>query len=386
MAFTVPGDAKWLPVYILTFLTVFSLILVARTPTTRSRVVFPYSFVSTNYKPKPVAEEDKKTITWIVHMYPPLNNAGAEWMAHCMNRYLIEKAGYKVNVIVPSFPVREFEGVNIMVFDQKAKIEHAIRHSSVIISHLGFSNHAVMTGEAAKRPVILVMHNHEQEEYLQKYMQDISVGNLHIVNNSLWIKNLYDHFRFNSIVVYPPVNWKDYRTPESDKRVYVTLINLNRNKGGDVLIQIAKRMPDVQFLGVEGGYDTQIKDTSVKNIRYMKNTPKIQEIYSITKILLVPSQEESWGRVAVEAMSSGIPVIANPTPGLKEACGSAGFYASRVNISEWISAINQLLSNPVLYKKAGAASFARARQLEPDPQLGKFSLWLEDIQWQERGR
>ena len=350
----------------------------------RNRIIkkyFPHSFVSNEYQPRPVAEEDKKTITWIIHMYPPVHNAGAEWMAHAMNRYLIEKCGFKVNVIVPTFPIREFEGVNIIIFDQKAKIEYAIRHSAVILSHLDYSNHAVLTASQARRPCILVMHNHMQEVYLQKYMNQINSKNLHLVHNSLWIQELYRHFEMNSTVVYPPVTWKDYRTKDSDRRRYVTLINLNRNKGGDILIQIAKRMPDVEFMGVEGGYDSQIKDTSISNIKYVPNTPKIQDIYIQTRILLVPSAEESWGRVAVEAMSSGIPVLANPTPGLREACGYAGIFIERENIAEWVTQIRKLLRDQSYYKKVGAGCFARAQELTPDKQLNKLGLWLEDIEW-----
>ncbi|MEM3127093.1 MAG: hypothetical protein QW331_03440, partial [Candidatus Woesearchaeota archaeon] len=50
------------------------------------------------------------------------------------------------------------------------------------------------------------------------------------------------------------------------------------NKGGDVLIKIAAKMPDVMFLGVEGGYDSQIKQ-DLKNIIYVRNNAKIEEYF-----------------------------------------------------------------------------------------------------------
>ena len=371
----------WFPVLSLFILIISSLALLGLQSIFSIKPFFPYSFVSSGYKAKPVADEDKKTITWIVHMYPPVHNAGGEWMAHAMNKYLIDKAGFKVNVIVPSFPIREFEGVNILTFEQQDKIDYAIRHSAMIVSHLNYSHHAVLTAADAKRPIVLVMHNDAQEPYLRKFQNEITSENIHLINNSFWIQELYQHFQFNSIIVYPPVNWKEYRTPDSANRKYVTLINLNYNKGGDLLIQVAKRMPDVLFLGVEGGYDIQIRDRSVKNIRYEANTPHIQDIYQLTKILLVPSKEESWGRVAVEAMSSGIPVLANPTPGLREACGPAGIFVDRANVAEWVRMIRKLLSDQGYYKKVSEASFERSRQLYPEPQLAKLSMWLQDISW-----
>jgi glycosyltransferase involved in cell wall biosynthesis len=140
-------------------------------------------------------------------------------------------------------------------------------------------------------------------------------------------------------------------------------------------------MPDVEFMGVEGGYDSQIKDTSIHNIKYVPNTPHIQELYEQTRILLVPSAEESWGRVAVEAMSSGIPVLANPTPGLREACGQAGIFVERENIAQWVNEIRKLLTDKHYYKKTSDTCFRRAQELYPEKQLKNLAVWLEDIEW-----
>ena len=372
------------PVYILFFLICFILAFLTIKPSRTSLSLYPYSFVSLNHKPKPVSEADRKTITWIIHAYPPTHNAGSEWMAHAINRYLIDKRGYTVNVIVPNFPRREFEGVNIILFDQQAKVEYAISHSALILTHHTYTVHAVLTGAAAKRPVFILMHDHNQEKTVEICRTLIPRENLYLLDNSNWLQKYYSHMDLKSFVIYPPVYWKEYRVSMTEKNKYVTLINLNKNKGGDVLIQIAKRMPDIQFLGVEGSYNSQIKDTTIQNIRYMKNTPKIQEIYSMTKILLMPSREESWGRVALEAMSSGIPVIANPTPGLREACGEAGIFADRDNIFEWIQKIRELISSPSYYKKIGDASFKRAQEVDPEPQLSNFTSWSENISWYDQ--
>lgn len=367
------------PVYVMVFLILFFIGVHFLRSKMKPNVPAPSIFVSNDYEPTPVKEEDKKTITWIIHMYPPVHNAGAEWMAHAMNRFLIEKGGFKVNVVVPYFPLKTFEGVNIITFSEKKRIEHVIRHSSVILSHLDFSKNTIRTCAKAQRPCILVIHNHAQHSLLTLAKSIIPKNNLHLVHNSQWIQQLYSSYSFNSTVVYPPVSWKDYRVKTSKR--YVTLINLNKNKGGNILIQIAKQMPDVEFLAVKGGYDSQIIDDRIPNITYVPNTPHIQEIYAKTQIILMPSKEESWGRVAVEAMSSGIPVIANSTPGLREACSYAGLFVERDNITDWANLIYRLKTDQAYYKKQSDLAFKRAQELEPTPQLQQFASWIQEIEW-----
>lgn len=369
------------PVYVLAFLIVFLIgVQLLKRKLTPKRDEYAIS-LSSEYQPTPIKEESRKTITWIVSMYPPKNNAGAEWMAHAMNRFLIEKAGFHVNVIIPSFPMKNFEGVRILEFDEHEKIENAIRNSNLLISNFSYYIPTMKIAKKAQRPCLLLIHSHEQQKVLMKGKTILGQSNLHIMYNSEWMKNVYNAFSFHSTVLYPPVFWKDYRIKSTNE--YVTLINLNENKGGRIFIELAKRMPTTKFLGVKGGYEAQILDRRIPNITYVPNTPRIQEIYAKTQILLIPSREESWGRVAIEAMSSGIPVIAHPTPGLKEACSYSGLFIHRDNIDEWVQMIRRLQTDTSFYKKQSDLAFKRAQELDPTPQLQKVSTWLQEIQWQQ---
>jgi glycosyltransferase involved in cell wall biosynthesis len=221
--------------------------------------------------------------------------------------------------------------------DNKENNDYYIKHSNALISHLDMETSAIITAQKAKRPLVVVMHNNYRKKFLSQYVNFLN-KNLYIIHNSYWIKEYYSSFNIPSIVVYPPVYWKEYATETT--REFVTLINLNYNKGGNIFVEIAKRMPDIKFLGVKGGYDGQIMNKNVSNITYLPNTAFIKDMYAKTDILLVPSKEESWGRVAVEAMSSGIPVIAHPTPGLLESCGSAGIYCNRESPDDWVREIS----------------------------------------------
>jgi glycosyltransferase involved in cell wall biosynthesis len=344
------------------------------------RVRFAKPYIPYSYVPQPVLEEDKNTFTWLIHMYPPVHNAGAEWMAHAMNAYLIQQAECKVNVVLNKAPVSEFERVRILNRNNTPAVESAITHCAAIVSHLDMEINAMQTAMRAKRPLVLVMHNNYRKPWLQEFSRMLP-KNLYLVHNSNWLKEYYSIFNLPSVVVYPPVFWQEYQTETT--REFVTLINLNKNKGGDVLIKIAKQMSDVQFMGVQGGYDGQIIDRKVKNITYAPNTAFIKEMYAKTDILLVPSKEESWGRVAIEAMSSGIPVIANPTPGLVESCGSAGIFCKRDDIGAWVREIRRLKTDKAYYSEKSAACLARAKELDPNKQLKVFADWMKTLKWKE---
>jgi glycosyltransferase involved in cell wall biosynthesis len=82
-------------------------------------------------------------------------------------------------------------------------------------------------------------------------------------------------------------------------------------------------------------------------------------------VLMVPSVHESYGMAAVEALASGIPVIAHPTPGLREALGDAGTFVDRADVRVWVAAV--------------ASGFARSAFLA-DQMNTEIKQWVEAVQ------
>ncbi|MFZ4156354.1 glycosyltransferase [Streptomyces pseudogriseolus] len=80
----------------------------------------------------------------------------------------------------------------------------------------------------------------------------------------------------------------------------------------------------------------------------------------------MPSLYESWGRVAIEAFASGIPVIAHPTPGLVESLGDAGIFAYRDDLGAWIHALHAL-KDPANWTQASLRVRARSIELSAAP-------------------
>jgi glycosyltransferase involved in cell wall biosynthesis len=174
-----------------------------------------------------------------------------------------------------------------------------------------------------------------------------------------------------SIVVRPPVHADRYRTVPGDR---VTLVNLSESKGVRTAWKVAERLPDTRFLGVVGHYGEQIRPRC-RNWETISTQHDMRTVYGRTRILLMPSAVESWGRTGVEAMCSGIPVIAHPTPGLCESLGSAGVFVDRDDIDGWVAAIRDL-SDPEVWAWRSAAARERAAQLDP---AADIALFIESI-------
>ncbi len=323
----------------------------------------------------------KGLITWMMHGYVPDHNAGSEWMAHAINTFWIREHGGRVNVITQKPSVTVYDRVSI--FDDKdiPSANSMLQRSHVLLTHHNMTPRAVQTALETKKPLIIVLHDHWQYKQAREAKRWLG-DNLYCITNSEWIEKYYSPLNISSCVCYPPVYWRDYAVETN--RTYVTLINVNRNKGGDVLINIAKEMPDVKFLGVQGAYSKQVYGQT-PNLTYMKTTPEIKTIYAQTSILLMPSKEESWGRTAIEAMSSGIPVIAHPTPGLVESCGKAGIFCDRYDTGAWVREIRKLLNDENYYQECSLACKRRAMELEPEGQLHQLCRWIDGLEWKEGG-
>jgi len=157
----------------------------------------------------------------------------------------------------------------------------------------------------------------------------------------------------------------------------VCLINCNKNKGGDMLKELAIRMPDVQFMGVKGGYSTQVIDTSPSNLTYIENQKDIMVVFKKIGILIMPSKNETWGRTAVEAMSSGVPVIHSESPGLVECVGGAGIMCVHDDEDAWESAIRRLIGDRAYREKIRQYGFKRVEEIEIEQKRGRQELAIK---------
>jgi glycosyltransferase involved in cell wall biosynthesis len=333
---------------------------------------------------KPLQQDiSKPLLVWIMRAYVPNMTAGAEITCHVTNKQLL-KDGFEVTVIVKHYVTDRQDGVKILksendVYDATPEAKDALSRASVIcIQNLDY-NVGMDLAKKYRKPVCFFIHATSRGKEFLGYA---GAWPIHIVYNS-WSMKADIGANYKNYVLKPYVDLAKFKplasagaaAPRSSG--YVTLINLNKSKGGDFLIQLAKAMPEIKFLGVEGGYGDQIRENAVRNITYMSKTDKIEDVYAKSSIVIMPSDLETWGRVAVEAMASGVPVIVNDVQGMREACQEGALIANRNDIAEWIRLIRRLRDNPLFYSEQVQKGQQRIRELEDDSDMKGIASWLK---------
>ena len=165
----------------------------------------------------------------------------------------------------------------------------------------------------------------------------------------------------------------------------ITLINANLNKGLVQFLDLAKRMPDRKFLGVLAYYGELGRPISPSNVEWVPFDDDIRNILKRTRILLMPSTFESFGRVAVEAMINGIPVIyalpggpAPSTTGMHEWIQDVGIGCNRDKLDEWEEAVIQL-DDPEVYSQKSQESKHHIESLNLFTEASRIAQLVESF-------
>jgi glycosyltransferase involved in cell wall biosynthesis len=200
-------------------------------------------------------------------------------------------------------------------------------------------------------------------------------------------------------VVQFPRSLQNVLADRIDRR-FATFVNPIPVKGvtyfARIAAELSARRPDIPFLVVEGrgGVDwlsrLPLDLSGVKNLHAMRSTPRPSEFYACSRVVLMPSLwEESFGRVAAEALANGIPVLASRRGALPETLAYAGFLfdiparnttdmmevPDAADVAPWVETIERLWDDAEFYEKHRALALERAKAWQPDrirPQVEAF--------------
>jgi len=174
------------------------------------------------------------------------------------------------------------------------------------------------------------------EYYARAQERAIRKADIVIANSEFMARKCMEKFDVEAIVQYPEIDVSKFSIVVPSME-FIGMMGTSKSKGIDVFIELARRFPRERFL--LAGKDLQ--RGLPPNIEFI-GWAEPREFFARLKMLIVPSQwEEPFGRVAIEGMACGVPVLASAVGGLPET--GAQTVADFTNIEAWEKTLRALL-------------------------------------------
>ena len=181
-------------------------------------------------------------------------------------------------------------------------------------------------------------------------------------SNITYIPNFVSEEKFHQVPEHlRALYFKKYQL--DPKRFTVLSVGqLQRRKGIFDLLEIAKQMPEIQFVWAGGlsfgtmtdGYRQikQVLDNPPENIRFLGIVPREQmnELYNLADVMFLPSFEELFPMAVLEAMNCKVPILLRDVDIYKNILFD--YYQKGKNVQEFIEQLHRLRTDPDYYAKA----------------------------------
>lgn len=201
---------------------------------------------------------------------------------------------------------------------------------------------------------------------------------------------------FINLEVYKKIENKETtclkeRLAKNGEKIIVHTSNFRPLKRVDDCIRIFKKIREkipAKLLLIGDGPERSnceylAKDIGVdKDVTFYGNQESFVEILSIADLFLMPSQSESFGLSALEAMACGVPVVSSNAGGLPELNhhGETGYIAEIGDINKMAEYALSLLGDPNKYKIFSENALDRAVSLfSSEKIIPEYEKYYEEV-------
>lgn len=217
-------------------------------------------------------------------------------------------------------------------------------------------------------------------------LREETYANFTIEKDIQVIPNFVDTERFHQM---DKVHFKMMLAPHGE-RILVHVSNFRKVKRVEDAVKtfaiVLKKLPS-KLLMIGDGPERQNAEELCRclgiyhDVRFLGKQDQMDEILSISDLFLLPSQYESFGLAALEAMACGVPVISTNAGGLPEinVQGVTGYLSKVGDVEDMAAHALELLSSDERLQEAKDAAKAHARKYEKSLIIPHYEALYERV-------
>lgn len=310
---------------------------------------------------------------------------------------LFEYAPYETALASKLVEIVKFEKLDLL------HVHYAIPHASV-----AYMAKKILLAEGKYVPFVTTLHgtditlvgNNNTFAPVVTFSINKSDG-VTAVSESLK-KQTYDHFNIqNDIkVIYNFIDFARFRKSDKDhfkkaiapngERILVHTSNFRKVKRVEDVIYIFKEVyqeiPSKLLLIGDGPERHHLEELCRKiglchEIRFLGKQDAIEELLAIADLFLMPSEMESFGLAALEAMACEVPVISTDVGGLPEVNihGKTGFLSQVGDVASMAKHAINILSNDEVLNKFRKNAKEQAKRFDIHEILPQYEAYYESV-------
>ena len=298
--------------------------------------------------------------TYPLFDYPPYETALASTMVDVVNNHNIDilHVHYAIPHAAAAYMAKQ------ILAKQKKKIPVITTLHGTDITLVGRDKtySPVVTFSMEESDVLTAVSNNLKEETYKNFVIDKPIEVIY---------NFVDVARFNK----KPVDAFKKLSAPNGERIIVHASNFRKVKRVDDVLQtfllLNKVIPSKLLLIGDGPERGRIEQQSREcshgaEIKFLGKQEQMEDILPIADLFLLPSEYESFGLAALEAMAAEVPVISSNAGGLPEINinGFCGYMSNIGDVEDMSRNAVKILENEDTFRKFKANALAQAKKFD----------------------
>lgn len=221
---------------------------------------------------------------------------------------------------------------------------------------------------------------------VSKHLRDSTFESFNITNEIKVIYNFIDFDRFNKL---DKSHFKKAIAPEGEKIIAHTSNFRKVKRIKDIILAFEKILLKIpsKLLLIGDGPERENLEVLCRqlglcdHIRFLGKQNAVEELLAISDLYMIPSEKESFGLSALEAMACAVPIISSNAGGLPEVNvdGVTGYVCDVGDIEDIAAKSILILSNEEVHERFKEAAYEHAKQFSIEDILPQYEAYYEEV-------